>query len=377
MSKAIRFLALLLGVFLVTQSAHAVTIYYADMLLEYRYYEKYKPSYWTTPDALRLMADSGADSDSANMKIGFAVEVYPLNYWGYFFLTDIEPFHNYGTVFGLPLDATDFSAWEEMTYTFWDDADDDDIIDTNPEDYTQFSIAAGTYRKLALPQNISLSSEGIISWDEVEYADYYKVRAQDVENGVITGGLIYGSDRIPSDGSGRMSHDLGEFMDRIMSDTVVLYIVAREVADIDNIENGVLVPGVEHIINQSRIYFDPMDKMICEGDFNNDGDVDGSDLALFAADFGRTNCIGGIVPCPCDIDSDCDVDDVDIWLCDSTTCDFDHDGDFDSADLAVCASHYNRDDCCGDCPGDFNGDGDVDGSDLAIFAADFGRTNCP
>jgi hypothetical protein len=62
----------------------------------------------------------------------------------------------------------------------------------------------------------------------------------------------------------------------------------------------------------------------CEGDFDGDGDVDGSDLALFAADFGRTDC--------------------------------------DQADP---------------CNGDFNGDGDVDGSDLAVFAADFGRTDCP
>ena len=63
---------------------------------------------------------------------------------------------------------------------------------------------------------------------------------------------------------------------------------------------------------------------VCEGDFNHDGDVDGSDLATFAADFGRTNC--GI----------------------PTTCE-----------------------------GDFNNDGDVDGSDLATFATDFGRTDCP
>ena len=28
----------------------------------------------------------------------------------------------------------------------------------------------------------------------------------------------------------------------------------------------------------------------CEGDFDTDGDVDGSDLAVFAADFGRTDC---------------------------------------------------------------------------------------
>ena len=63
---------------------------------------------------------------------------------------------------------------------------------------------------------------------------------------------------------------------------------------------------------------------LCDGDFNADGDVDGSDLAVFAADFGRTDCAGGPL-----------------------------------------------------CEGDFNGDGDVDGSDLAIFAKDFGRADCP
>lgn len=63
---------------------------------------------------------------------------------------------------------------------------------------------------------------------------------------------------------------------------------------------------------------------LCEGDFDGDSDVDGSDLAVFAADFGRTDCTN---PPPCE--------------------------------------------------GDFDNDGDVDGSDLAVFAADFGRTDCP
>lgn len=63
---------------------------------------------------------------------------------------------------------------------------------------------------------------------------------------------------------------------------------------------------------------------LCLGDFDRDGDVDGSDLAVFAADFGRT---------------DCDTGDP--------------------------------------CEGDFDEDNDVDGSDLAVFAADFGRTDCP
>ena len=30
--------------------------------------------------------------------------------------------------------------------------------------------------------------------------------------------------------------------------------------------------------------------VICAGDFDRDGDVNGSDLALFAAYFGRTDC---------------------------------------------------------------------------------------
>jgi subtilisin len=62
----------------------------------------------------------------------------------------------------------------------------------------------------------------------------------------------------------------------------------------------------------------------CEGDFGHDGDVDGSDLAVFSADFGRTDCDQGEI-----------------------------------------------------CEGDFDCDNDVDGSDLAVVAGNFGRTDCP
>jgi hypothetical protein len=57
--------------------------------------------------------------------------------------------------------------------------------------------------------------------------------------------------------------------------------------------------------------------------------------------------------------------------------DFDDDGDVDGSDLAVFAEDFGRTDCSGDCEGGFDGDGDVDGSDLAVFAEDFGRTDCP
>ena len=60
----------------------------------------------------------------------------------------------------------------------------------------------------------------------------------------------------------------------------------------------------------------------CEGDFDDNGDVDGSDLTVFAADFGRTGCIT-------------------------------------------------------DCEGAFDDDDDVDGRDLATFSEDMERADCP
>lgn len=62
----------------------------------------------------------------------------------------------------------------------------------------------------------------------------------------------------------------------------------------------------------------------CEGDYDRDGNIDGTDLAKSVADFGRTNCLE-----------------------------------------------------TGDCVGDMDSDGDVDEADLAKFALDFGRTDCP
>jgi len=61
--------------------------------------------------------------------------------------------------------------------------------------------------------------------------------------------------------------------------------------------------------------------------------------------------------------------------------DLDGDGDLDGSDLAVFAADFVRTDCCepgaGRCKGDFDKNCDVDESDLTIFAADLGRTDCP
>ena len=81
--------------------------------------------------------------------------------------------------------------------------------------------------------------------------------------------------------------------------------------------------GAPPIVDMGADEFVPL-ALACEGNFDDDGDVDGSDLATFAADFGRTDCASAPA-----------------------------------------------------CEGDFDYDNDVDGSDLAVFAADFGRTDCP
>ncbi len=59
----------------------------------------------------------------------------------------------------------------------------------------------------------------------------------------------------------------------------------------------------------------------CEGDFDNDGDLDGSDLLIFGVEFGLMHCAA--------------------------------------------------------CQADFDNDGDVDGNDLNVLNGDFGRTDCP
>ena len=94
---------------------------------------------------------------------------------------------------------------------------------------------------------------------------------------------------------------------------------------IDVIESGIYtikVTGYDEQGNESAGAETSVE--LCLGDFDRDNDVDDSDLAVFAADFGRTDCDTGE-----------------------------------------------------ECKGDFDRDKDVDGSDLAVFAADFGRTDCP
>lgn len=127
----------------------------------------------------------------------------------------------------------------------------------------------------------------------------------------------------------------------------------------------------------------------CQGDLDNDGDVDGSDLAALVAEFGATNCNG---TCKTDLNGDNNVDDADLAAFASqlgrTDCrpvilpcegDLDNDGDTDGADLAAFMDAFgsSSEDVAYNPDADFNGDGFVDRLDLVLFAMDYGRTGCP
>ena len=85
-----------------------------------------------------------------------------------------------------------------------------------------------------------------------------------------------------------------------------------------------LPPSLEGVRNDMGAHGGPgaCEWIYCYGDFDCDVDIDGSDLSVFAADFGQTDC-----------DDDCEED-------------FDNDGDVDGSNLAVFAANFDRTDCC-------------------------------
>jgi len=70
------------------------------------------------------------------------------------------------------------------------------------------------------------------------------------------------------------------------------------------------------------------------------------------------------------------VHDVVLLPDDLCECDLNGDGKVDGFDLALLIADFGRTDCGGLCQGDFSGDGDVDGSDIERLIAEFGRADC-
>jgi hypothetical protein len=146
--------------------------------------------------------------------------------------------------------------------------------------------------------------------------------------------------------------------------------------------NGTVISGKDCIRVQGN----------CKGDFNSDGDVDGTDAQKIKQNFGlrvsdeADNYAG-------DYDDDGHIDGTDlngfltifgikyVGSCGFTECkgDFDCDRDVDGTDSKGFKNSFGRatySNPCTDsnpCIGNFDGDQDCDGLDAAGFKADFGR----
>jgi hypothetical protein len=116
-------------------------------------------------------------------------------------------------------------------------------------------------------------------------------------------------------------------------------------------------------------------------DFDGDGDVDGDDFDLLAANLGSVDLHYDL-----DNDGDADADDLDYMI---TTClqwdaatqagygtfagDFNLDGAVNAGDLALLAANYGQAGSWGFAQGDANGDSMIDAGDLAALATNYGQ----
>ena len=130
-----------------------------------------------------------------------------------------------------------------------------------------------------------------------------------------------------------------------------------------------------------------LDVIANSGDFDGDGDCDGTDLTIFSQAYGSYEGDDDF-NADCDLSDDKQVDSDDLTLFadfygdappePSLLGDVDKDGDLDGVDIAAFAASYGtlveEDDYDADC--DFNNDGAVNKIDLAILATNFGRMAC-
>ena len=170
----------------------------------------------------------------------------------------------YGEFLGY-VPPTSLADWENITYNFIFDGTDEGSITTDHE-----------LKSLPIPVATYAPETKTVIWSEVTDADVYKVRIIDNTLGYLD------LDRLVFD-SGGLSGTSYEFpvsTHGILEEGAIICVEAWEI----------ITDPEFRLINSSVYVTIAQPTGFCEGDFDNDGDVDGSDLAVFAADFGRTDC---------------------------------------------------------------------------------------
>lgn len=242
---------------------HAYNILQKPVFVEHVGYDK---KYFRLQDATYIIAGF-VMNDVASPEAKVATISWPSDQQR---ILDYKPLINgvvaYTEILGY-VPPTSLADWENITYNFIFDGNDEGSITTDHE-----------FKSLPLPVATYDPETKTVMWADVVDADVYKVRMIDNTLGYLdidrlvfdSGGLSVTAHVFPFPAS---THSL-------LEDGAIICVEAWEI----------MTDPEFRLINSSVYVTIAQPTGFCEGDFDVDGDVDGSDLAVFAADFGRTDC---------------------------------------------------------------------------------------
>jgi hypothetical protein len=278
MIKKLTFVMLILFLFVPATNSFSATFTYASLWSDNRYYED------TGQSAYGMVADTMESDDLHNVYVYIPSwtghEYQQLSYYLYLGSFGAGTFFNPSD--GYPVPGSDY---EGRDFYFFIDEDGSGDFDPSKDTYALDNYPSGTFSQLPLVTNVKITYSGsdvIVSWDGIAIGgefgndgnDQYRVRVIDkatndfyVDSGKITINTV----------TNKYAYNLGDLS--AYGKDIWIAVEARE--GIGNIS----------LANRSRYYIPaPSGPDKCEGDLDGNGVVDGSDLAIFAADFGRTDC---------------------------------------------------------------------------------------
>lgn len=229
-----------LSLFLCSSQGFSATLQWGHVSSVKSYYDD--PTL-TVGDQEQYSMWAGVSIDE-NMNVyldGGPLSNHQLEYWG-----TTWGDHEYGDFIFSPVPNP---VWEDE-YTFWADIEGNGIKNETDPTFT-WIISAGQVKEMDLPQNVIIKGSQL-TWDSVEYANQYRIRAYTLDNGFIDiHNLLYNGNI--SDPTGEtIIFDLTEMANIMMSlglgvEDIAIVIISREY-----IENGWWA-------NSSSYYFRPVD----------------------------------------------------------------------------------------------------------------------
>jgi hypothetical protein len=204
---------------------------------------------------------------------------------------------------GNPHNATQFFGWEALGIS-------GDTIVVGDAGYPSFGgVFVWTH------DGSAWTGPDILSGSQPGFQDYFGDSVA-IDEDLIVVGATSGYDHYPGGARPGIAYvfgrDSGVWVERlrIVPPDLSLYQFGIQTA----VSDGIVAAGAPRGDNTANgiVYaYDMGCQGYCPGDFDHDGDVDGSDLAVIAAETGTTGC-GAASPCQADLDGNGVVDQIDM-----------------------------------------------------------------